>query len=745
LLLTAASDAPPGPALALTREIASRLVLEPLSTSQTEALLRSVFGDVAHVAGLSERVHRVTEGNPSWAMTVAEQLVDQGVARYEAGSWTLPAELQPGVLPQYLASALWRRLAALTPDARELGEALALTDPALLHVSQYRLLTGHGDAGRVYEALNALVAAGILIAEGDRYRFGQQGLRELLCEGQDARRTGAVHARIAQALDHGQHPFALAHHRLLAGEERAALALLVAAIGRGAVTSGGAAIDLAERALQAAERLRLPLHERLALREWLVRLSALLGLPQATLHGLALVDQYDRDSGLRDYREMPADLPEAERVAAAIERARQRHASADPNERGFAPEKAMTHLSKVCSNMVAFASIAEDLALLEGLPSLRPLCDVSPALAVARLHIEMQIGTITGASRSVLRNCRELLRRLDQPDRAGFSSERARAFRLGLVYVLGLWAAGGAQPTVRNSIAELQRTPGYRANAWRVRMVYELMQGNQDAAMVCQRRAELMQLQDSGQALYPGTTLMIELLAAIYSDDLIAVKRIRERVEEIAARHPSWHVAACLARCHYRRLQGDPAGALQELAPALQVVKPGRQANWSLIVASQVSLLAALGHPQDAADIGLQAVADAERASHWSFYPHLMRCAAEAALLAGRTEDALRLMDRCVAWHERYGPGGIPQMLSYEARARVAIAMRDQPGLQHYFDLCAEQFGSRRDAALSRKYERLKEEAEEVGLTLAPPARAPIASALEKRRPRIAELLAQSG
>ena len=52
----------------------------------------------------------------------------------------------------------------------------------------------------------------------------------------------------------------------------------------------------------------------------------------------------------------------------------------------------------------------------------------------------------------------------------------------------------------------------------RVRMVYELMLGRDDAANACRRRAELFSLQDTSFML-PGTTARIELLAYIAGDD----------------------------------------------------------------------------------------------------------------------------------------------------------------------------------------------------------------------------------
>jgi len=38
--------------------------------------------------------------------------------------------------------------------------------------------------------------------------------------------------------------------------------------------------------------------------------------------------------------------------------------------------------------------------------------------------------------------------------------------------------------------------------------------------------------------------------------------------------------------------------------------------------------------------------------------------------------------------------------------AEVTLAMHDAEALQHYFDLCAQQFTSQRDGTLMKKFER---------------------------------------
>src|SRR6185436_13238771 len=104
------------------------------------------------------RIFALSQGSPRATMDLAQHLCDRGLARYEAGSWSLPSELDDADLPTTLAASLIARLARMSEDARELCDALALADGDALTLADYAMLTDHGDARRVFTALDELVA-----------------------------------------------------------------------------------------------------------------------------------------------------------------------------------------------------------------------------------------------------------------------------------------------------------------------------------------------------------------------------------------------------------------------------------------------------------------------------------------------------------------------------------------------------------------------------------------------------------
>lgn len=716
LVTTASRDASESGGLSLLRQVSTSIDLDALEPVETESLLRSVFGDVPRVAILAERIHQLSGGAPRWTMALAEHLVERGVARYEAGSWSLPVELAAGDLPDTLSAALGARIDGLSNDALELGEAIALTDVSLLPPGVHVTLTSHRDAGRTYRALDELVEAGVLIPAGSGYKSGQRELVARLCSGIPPERASALHARIARAAERAENPFLLPHHLLLAGDERAAIERLLPLHDHPRTEYSTFVLELLERAAEAARRLGLDARTRLDLDLWVVNFAGVLGdLERFSKLSEPILARFERDSGIADYREIGDATPDPARLFEALARARGRYEATPEAERGFPPAEAIRALARLCSTHVNMASLAQNLELLERLPSLEPLVPLSPALGVTQLLVDGMKDFQSGRYARVREKYARLVARLDEPDRGGLEPVLHASMSLGVRYLLGVVASTWGLPDAPALVTSLQRVSGHRVNAWRVHMTSELMQGNVEEARACERRAELLALQDGGQLRYRGSTARMELLAFAFSDDLIGVKRATERCEIVAKLYPRWAVDYHLARFHYRRLQGDHFAALDMLAPALEAVAPGRHIDWALVASAHVMALNALGRHDEAARLGLDYLETSQREDLSGTTRHLMRQVAEALSKLGRFEEARRLADECVREAEELGIKGIILGSCYETRARIALAMRDRPGFQRLADLCATEYKRGKNTALVMKYERLLREADVAG------------------------------
>ena len=186
--------------LQLFDELAVPIEVEALTAEQTEALMRSVFGDVPYLAHCTARIHELAHGSPRVCMELAQHLVDRGLARYSAGSWSLPSQLNEHDLPADLHASLLARVNRVSEDARELIDALTLAGSDPVPTERYLDLTAHRETRRVFKALDELSAARILIADGERHYFAQRAIQRVLTEVMPVERRAALHSRLADLL-----------------------------------------------------------------------------------------------------------------------------------------------------------------------------------------------------------------------------------------------------------------------------------------------------------------------------------------------------------------------------------------------------------------------------------------------------------------------------------------------------------------------------------------------------------------
>ncbi|HMI94490.1 MAG TPA: serine/threonine-protein kinase, partial [Polyangiales bacterium] len=103
------------PAIAVLEDSGRSLDLLPLTHSETDQLLGSVFGDVPNLGFVSAWIDSVARGNPRACMDLAQHLVDLQQVSYRGGRWSLPGSLDGVALPASTEEVLRERLRALSP------------------------------------------------------------------------------------------------------------------------------------------------------------------------------------------------------------------------------------------------------------------------------------------------------------------------------------------------------------------------------------------------------------------------------------------------------------------------------------------------------------------------------------------------------------------------------------------------------------------------------------------------------
>jgi len=95
--------------------------LDRLTETETERMLRSMFGWGEAERRITAAIHHQTGGSPSLIGQLAETLVDDGKIRREDGKWLIePESIEKSGIPQSTKKEIEKRLTRLKPDSLEL-------------------------------------------------------------------------------------------------------------------------------------------------------------------------------------------------------------------------------------------------------------------------------------------------------------------------------------------------------------------------------------------------------------------------------------------------------------------------------------------------------------------------------------------------------------------------------------------------------------------------------------------------
>ena len=702
----------PSASLRLLRMVSTAIELEPLTAEQTESLMRSVFGDATYLPLVASRVHALSHGSPRAAMELAQHLVSKGLARYEDGGWSLPSRLDDGDLPSSLAASLAARLDELSADARALAEALALCDDDAPGIASYGELVAFEDNRRVFAALDELVAARVLTGDGERHRFSQRGFVRVLQTALPPERSARLHTRAADLLARcGGDLLARALHLLQGGREREAIALLCSSD----LLARLPPLPLLELAVEHAERCGASPRELYRLRIALLS-RASLGLAASSFRRTApaVLAQLERDSGLARYREL-TQLAGADRLAQALSDTQRAFLETPEEQRVLSVVDAIRELARLVGVFCSMAPSTFDLELLETLPDLGPLTPLSPAISVVSQLVVAGKDWITGHAASI-DGYLAVLARVSEPDRAGLDEVQHARTRMGVLYCLGLFEASSGIPSCEERARLLEADRELRVNAWRVRFTLGLSQGNSAEARRCQRRGELLQLQEGTSERYLGSGAGFVFEAHSAAGDLVGVEESLRELQALASEHPGWVPIWIYAKARLRELEGDLEGSLRELLAALELAPAGRHVFFIRIAAAQVRVLTELGRREEALRLGEHYGELCRSQKLGRQDTALWNSIALAHARSGAHAAAAAIVDEGIATAEQHGRTGLALASLFETRARIAIWAGDRPGFERAAERCAQEYARGQNPALSLKFAALMAEAQQHAL-----------------------------
>ena len=195
----------------LMRQLCAEIALGPLRGSEVEALVGRALQPGTPPPGLTAFVHHRSEGNPLFAIAIAEHLVARGFLVRGAEGWTVRGSLEEAEaeVPERLAQMIEVEMEGLTAGEQQVlgaGSLMGIAFPAWAVSAALE-----EDAARVEETCDRLARQVHFVERGGEdelpdgtrsefYVFVHGLYREVLYRRQAAARRAQWHARIAERL-----------------------------------------------------------------------------------------------------------------------------------------------------------------------------------------------------------------------------------------------------------------------------------------------------------------------------------------------------------------------------------------------------------------------------------------------------------------------------------------------------------------------------------------------------------------
>jgi class 3 adenylate cyclase/tetratricopeptide (TPR) repeat protein len=625
---------------------ATTILLEPLSSSESERLIDNLLGTTALPAEARSRIQHAAEGNPLFVEEMLAMLMDAGLLRRENGGWLATGDLSEIQVPTTIRILLATRLDRLGDFERRVIERAAV-EGKVFHRSAVQALSPELEPDRVGACLLALVRKELIRHERgepageDAFRFRHILIREAAYEAIPKAARSELHERFAEWLGRspGDHAEFVGYHleqavqyrRELgpAGERERELAAragaLLAAEGKRASARGDylAAVNLFERS-----RALLPASDSV---ELLIDLGT----------ALAFAGELARAEATLDEAAIGAAAQGDDRLAAhaALQRAFL--------DRYMHPERGMDDVVQAAERAIeVFEAARDDVGLAR---AWRLLAEVRwTKLQIARME--------------------------DALARAQAHAERAGAEHEILLVLDGLVRAAVAGPlpvdeAVTRCLDAITRAAGHRtlsANVDAMRAYLEAMRGDFETARRLAETSEGTLLELGAMvdlAALRAWTGEIEMLAGNPHGGEEVRRAAYETLERLGERAILSTIAAFLAESLYAQGRDDEALAFALVsADAAGEDDITSQILWRVTAAKAKARRGAL---PEAEELARQAVGLAEETDCLNLHGDALVGLAEVLAASGRRDEAAALSMQAVRLFEAKG-----NLVSADARRR---------------------------------------------------------------------------
>ncbi len=709
--------APFGIAVQGFRQNATRLELGPLSLAETSELLRSVFGDVQHLARFVDLLHQRAEGNPAHTMDLAEHLSRERVVVFTEGAWVLPQTIDAGDLPANRVDAEAARLGRLLPHARALGQTLSVREgPIPLDMCA---MLAELDRRLLFDGLESLVREGVLTDSPDGYRFTRESLRTALHAELDETRLRRAHRTLGEWLLAS--PALSELDRLKAGvhllrggdDERGSRTVAAAGKHYGLVELAdlGPAVPALEVALEHFRaRGRTP-HELVALLAPLALAGYYADRRLATRYGEEAVSTLETVVGLKRARRLRPFLGRKLSLLAALATAALSFAWRSRNPRVPTFREAMLLLFNCVAALTGVCTICIDpwggrkyAKVLEPMTALGP---DHVATFMHRFCLNL-VDTLSDRVGQAAAQWTEMIERLDRPNAVRDLPENVHALYLaGALYARGVaecWRDDSRALEYAERLEKLELKL-YDMSADQVRMMYHANRGNVVEFDRYRERVEV-------HAIQRGTAWQVETwtfsgLVTVYARtrDASRLKDCVEQLKRLSAEMPSLRFASQRALAAYLVVRGTPSEALDIVGKGEE---PFELVGWTRGQGVLASAYNALGNPERAKEICDRALRDL-RPEDLEFCALNLGIRIELFRAVAGLGDVTAAEAGLHALLTTYEPAGnlLTMGALHEALAEIAALRGDVDAVAAHVAEVERWFRQSRDPALVARCERL--------------------------------------
>lgn len=237
--------------------------------------------------------------------------------------------------------------------------------------------------------------------------------------------------------------------------------------------------------------------------------------------------------------------------------------------------------------------------------------------------------------------------------------------------------------------------------------MYALVHGDRVQAEHYLSQTELLQIQNSPPQLFEGMQAMHATFGFAALGELLRVKQCLADVEAMAQQYAGWQPVAHCCRGAYQMLRGDFAQARVEFETGLGLMPVGHPA-WSFCAGSLVSSLVHLTQYQEAVVRGRELLEQFRSAGIEALsIHHFLIALAAAESSVGRDADGLAHVQAAISALSAEGGGGVWLGRAHEARARIAMKLRETNAFEHSAAECYRLYRVGGHPYLLARYEKL--------------------------------------